>query len=31
MAVRASTSEDEVVRQAGFARLIELEQAKKAA
>ena len=31
MAVRASTSEDETIRQAGFARLIELENAKKAA
>ena len=31
MAVRASTSEEEDIRQAGFARLIEFENAKKAA
>ena len=31
MAVRASTSEDETIRQAGFNRLIEIEKARKAA
>ena len=31
MAVRASTSEDDTIRKAGFDRLIELEKAKKAA
>jgi hypothetical protein len=31
MALRASTSDDEVIKRAGFDRLIELENAKKAA